>query len=96
MHISNADLLISGEGKLDQQSLQGKVVSGLANLCKKHGKPFIVFCGKLELSEVQLKDSGITAYCINDEKAATDDNLFKNAYDALKAKVADVFKDYHL
>jgi len=96
MHISNADLVISGEGKLDEQSLQGKVVSGLANLCKKHGKPFIVFCGKLEVSEVQLKDSGITAYCINDEKSATDDNLFKNAYDALKAKVADVFKDYHL
>ena len=93
VHISNADLVISGEGKLDEQSLQGKVVSGLAGLCKKYDKPLIVFCGKLELSEAQLKDSGITAYCINDEKPAMDDNLFKDAYAALRAKVADVFRD---
>ena len=93
VNISNADLVISGEGKLDEQSLQGKVVSGLTGLCKKYNKPLIVFCGKLELSEAQLKDSGITAYCINDEKPATDDNLFKNAYGALRAKVADVFRD---
>ena len=48
--IQHADLVITGEGKLDQQSLDGKVVSGVASLCKKHGKRLIIVCGVNELT----------------------------------------------
>ncbi len=53
-----ADWVISGEGKLDAQSLEGKVVDGIASLCKKHKKPLILFVGKNELSEKQIIQLG--------------------------------------
>lgn len=48
--IQNADWIISGEGKLDEQSLQGKVIDGVARLCRKHTKPLTLFVGKNDLS----------------------------------------------
>lgn len=38
--ISKSDLVLTGEGHLDQ-CCQGKVVSGVAKLAKKHGKPCV-------------------------------------------------------
>ncbi len=43
--IKNSDLIITGEGNLDSQSLMGKGVIELAKLVKKHNKKFIVLCG---------------------------------------------------
>ncbi|MGM0581393.1 MAG: glycerate kinase [Bacteroidota bacterium] len=43
--VKNADLVISGEGKLDMQSFQGKVVSGVLNSCKKNHKPLFLVVG---------------------------------------------------
>lgn len=45
--ISEADLIITGEGKIDGQSLQGKAPTGVAQLAKKYGKPVYAFCGLL-------------------------------------------------
>ena len=60
-HIINADVVITGEGKIDEQTLSGKVLSGLAKLCLRHKKPLIALCGTLDLTEEQLKQSGITS-----------------------------------
>ena len=54
--IKNADWVISGEGKLDEQSLEGKVISGIATLCKKHQKPLALFVGKNELTFMQMNE----------------------------------------
>ena len=43
--IQGADLVITGEGKIDAQTAQGKVPGGVARLAQKHGKPVIAFCG---------------------------------------------------
>ena len=43
--IKNSDLIITGEGNLDSQSLMGKGVIELAKLAKKHNKKVIVLCG---------------------------------------------------
>ena len=56
--IQKSDLVISGEGRLDGQSLQGKVIDGVAKLCKKHDKPLILFVGKNELSEEEQRQLG--------------------------------------
>lgn len=48
--IALADLVITGEGKLDGQTLKGKCVGGIAALCRKHKKPCFIFCGSSELS----------------------------------------------
>jgi glycerate 2-kinase len=43
--INNADLIITGEGKMDVQTAFGKVPAGVAKLAKKLNKPVIAFTG---------------------------------------------------
>ena len=71
--VADCDLLITGEGRLDEQTLQGKVVAGIAALGKKYGKPVIVLCGSKELSTDFYKNAGITAaFSIMDGPASLD------------------------
>ncbi|WP_139489505.1 glycerate kinase [Brevibacillus dissolubilis] len=59
--IQGADLLITGEGKLDAQTLSGKTIAGVASLAKEHGVPVVALCGALELHPAELDQLGITA-----------------------------------
>ena len=43
--IKDCDLIITGEGKIDRQTENGKVISGVSNLAKKYKKPIIAVCG---------------------------------------------------
>ena len=45
--IKNADIVITGEGRIDAQSLYGKTPIGLAKIAKKHGKPIFVIAGSI-------------------------------------------------
>ena len=47
-YISEADIIISGEGSVDRQTLNGKLVKEIANLCLKYNKKNIVVCGVLK------------------------------------------------
>lgn len=53
--IAAADLVVTGEGSLDSQSLAGKGPVGIAKLARKHGKPVIGFCGR---TDAALRASG--------------------------------------
>lgn len=57
--VASCDVVITGEGKLDAQSLSGKVVEHVASLAKKYNKKVIVICGMLDLTEAEQKKSGI-------------------------------------
>lgn len=46
-HIKEADLVITGEGKIDGQSLYGKVPVGIAHRCKPYGKPLLAVVGDI-------------------------------------------------
>lgn len=50
--VAQADWIISGEGRLDEQSLQGKVVGGLLDLCQAYQKPLLVACGQNALDSL--------------------------------------------
>ena len=56
-----ADLVITGEGKLDSQSLGGKVVVGIAKRCKEKRVPLIAVVGGAERNLPQVYDTGVTA-----------------------------------
>ncbi len=43
-----ADLVVTGEGFVDQQSLEGKVVGGVEGLARRLGVPVLVVCGDVE------------------------------------------------
>lgn len=57
--IKAADIIITGEGKLDQQSLQGKVVGHMAHLCQLYHKPLIVIAGASDLDPYDARQKGI-------------------------------------
>jgi glycerate kinase len=62
-----ADLIITGEGHLDGQSAQGKLIQGLCGRAQE--TPVIALCGKLSATPEQIKAIGLkTAYCINSEE----------------------------
>ena len=46
--VSAADLVITGEGSLDAQSLAGKAPCGVAALARSHGKPVVAFAGRAD------------------------------------------------
>lgn len=48
--LDGADLVITGEGRLDSQSLGGKVVSGVTSRAGTAGVPVIAVCGASEIS----------------------------------------------
>jgi glycerate kinase len=60
-HIRNADLIITGEGKLDEQTLEGKLVAGIASLGQQYKKPVIVLCGSINITADQLQQLGVAA-----------------------------------
>ncbi len=47
-----ADLVITGEGSVDSQSLSGKIVGGIMELARKWDKPVEIFCGVSSLQEL--------------------------------------------
>lgn len=53
--VKNADLVITGEGSLDAQSLSGKGPVSLARMARKHGKPVVAYCGRVDQA---VRDSG--------------------------------------
>ncbi|MEP6698367.1 MAG: glycerate kinase [Verrucomicrobiota bacterium] len=44
--VRDADMVITGEGSLDQQTLEGKAAAGVAHLARKHGKPIYAIVGQ--------------------------------------------------
>ena len=59
--IANSDLVITGEGCLDDQSLHGKVVAGVAAAVSAVGKPCIVLAGEVRLGKRECASAGIDA-----------------------------------
>ncbi len=58
--IAKADLIISGEGRLDKQTLSGKLVDGISKLANRYRKPYWVYCGENNLSKEELKAACIS------------------------------------
>jgi glycerate 2-kinase len=60
--IRDADLVITGEGKLDGQSSMGKAPSGVAKLAKSYGASVIALAGDVSEADPVLHEVGIDAY----------------------------------
>ena len=60
--IRDADVVITGEGRLDGQTVMGKAPIGVARLAKKHGKRVLAFSGILGDGVEAVNAAGIDAY----------------------------------
>ncbi|WP_312396756.1 glycerate kinase [Kocuria sp.] len=59
--VTGADLLITGEGSLDEQSLGGKTPVGVLRVGQAHGVPVIAVCGRTTLDRETLEATGFRA-----------------------------------
>ena len=65
--VLGADLVVTGEGALDEQTLHGKAVAGVAAAARAAGVPVIAVCGTNRLEPAQLREAGIgAAYALTD------------------------------
>jgi glycerate 2-kinase len=71
--------VVTGEGKLDNQSLRGKVISGITGLARLNKVPVIALAGKLDLTNAEIKECGLyRAYSITPGEMSLEEAL-KNA-----------------
>ncbi len=87
-HIQNADIVVTGEGRLDGQSYMGKAPIGIAKLAKKYKRNVIAFSGCVTDDAVKCNEYGIDAFfpilrapCTLDE-AMDCENAYKNLADS--------------
>jgi glycerate kinase len=65
--LAAADLVIIGEGSLDEQTLRGKAPAGVAAAARAHGKPVVAIAGRVALPAGELAGAGIArAYALSD------------------------------
>ncbi len=58
--IEDSEWIITGEGKLDDQTLSGKTIKGVINTANNNNIKVAVFCGKSELNAIELNEFGIS------------------------------------
>ncbi len=58
----DADIVVTGEGRLDGQTVMGKAPIGVAKLAKKHDKTVIAFSGCVTEDAVKCNEAGIDAF----------------------------------
>ncbi|SCK44567.1 glycerate kinase [Streptomyces sp. WMMB 714] len=70
--LERADLVVTGEGSLDAQTLHGKAPAGVAAAARKQGKPVLGVCGQLKLDGKALKGAGFErVYALTDVEKDT-------------------------
>ena len=91
--MQDAELVITGEGKIDRQSMDGKVIGKIAALANEKNIPVIALCGKLDLSEDDIKRTGLSAaYAIGE--SLTMQESMKNAEKLLKEKTMKIIQSF--
>ncbi len=91
-YIEQSDLVITGEGLLDKQTLKGKVVKGVLDRCKKLNKPAAILCGDTTLTENEIKHlDTIIVKTIKTEDISKEESI-KNAYSHLIKRAEELGK----
>ncbi len=93
-HIKDADIVITGEGRLDAQSCMGKAPVGVARVAKKHKKPVIAFSGAATKDAGFCNEHGIDAFfpIVRTPCSLQDAMNLDNAYDNLKNTAEQTFR----
>lgn len=60
--VRDADIVITGEGRLDGQTVMGKAPIGVAKIAKKYQKPVLAFSGSVTSDAIECNKEGIDAF----------------------------------
>jgi glycerate kinase len=91
-NIKQADLIITGEGRLDQQTINGKVVSGIIKEANRYDKPVWALCGQNTLTEKEVNNLGLQKVFTLLENASLEECL-KNTENVVKKTILKLQKD---
>lgn len=83
-HLQDAELVITGEGRVDGQSVRGKVISGVAKRTAAANVPLVVIAGGIAEDAATAYDLGVTAMFGIDREAV--------AFEAYAHKTADNYR----
>lgn len=97
-YIKDADMVVTGEGRLDGQTIYGKAPMGVAKLAKKYNKPVIAFSGSVTEDAYVCNEHGIDAFFPILRKIQTLEEAMDpvNAKENMTATVEQVFRIFKL
>jgi glycerate kinase len=88
--VRDADYVVTGEGRLDAQTVMGKAPSGVADIAKQFGKPVLAFAGCVTPDAVACNQHGIDAFfpilrgVVSLQEAMDSANAHKNMADTVE------------
>ncbi|WP_326800420.1 glycerate kinase [Streptomyces sp. NBC_01808] len=92
--VARADLVITGEGSLDRQTLHGKAPAGVAAAARAAGKRVVAVCGGLSIDETALRGAGIErAYALSAVEPDVECSM-RNAGPLLESVAETLARDY--
>ena len=91
-YLKDADLVITGEGKIDAQVKYGKTILGVAKLAKKYNIPVIALCGALTDEAYELHRYGISVLASIIPAPISLDEAMRNAKKFLKKKAGELIR----
>ena len=86
------DYIITGEGKIDNQTLRGKLIHGILDLGKNARIPVLAICGALDADEVELREAGLKAAIEVQDRSRTLEYNMKNAANLVEQSISNYFK----
>ncbi|MDU7812691.1 MAG: glycerate kinase [Atlantibacter hermannii] len=88
--VRHADLVITGEGRIDSQTIHGKVPIGVARVAKRYDIPVIGIAGSLTKDVGVVYDHGLDAIFSVIPRICTLDEALENAADNLRMKARNI------
>ena len=90
--ISDADFVVTGEGRIDWQSAGGKAVWGVASLCRRLGKLLIALVGSAGPGASLLHQDGVTAIVPVPQEAVPLETALEKAEEYYLAAAEETFR----
>lgn len=90
--LEGTDLVITGEGRIDAQSVRGKVISGVSRRTASRGIPLIAIVGGIGPGAEEAYDSGVTAIFGTDRQAASLSEIMPLAYENYRCTLEDILR----
>jgi glycerate kinase len=94
-NIKDADWILTGEGRLDDQTLSGKAIQGVLTSAKKQRIPVAAFCGSVDISESTAKKLGLAYVNAVSENMPNLEEALKHSYKNLVAATEEFAKGLH-
>lgn len=90
--VNEADIVITGEGKIDGQTLSGKVVSEIIRLSAQAGKTVYAICGVCEIPSEEILARGVKQVISLVDDKTSPQSAIQHARTHVRSRIQEVFK----